>query len=469
MRRSVPARASTILIGDRCDRPIEKLIFDYSEGSLMQQTRILVACIAIVSSGMAMAQPPFPRIATVNFSAPQNYDSPAVEAQLAKYNIALLSIWPGWIGAGGKTMNQSIQGVKAINPQTKVFFLINNNEKNIHEAAEAPFVNKLDEMHWWLYPSGTSGTPVTSVFPGATEINNTLFTHPDSNGDTWVSWYAKYAAQNYSVPNPAADGLITDNVFWRPRVNGDWNLNGVTDSDTNPTVGEWYRQGYAQHFAVLKQQMLPGKYVLGNVTDWGVPGADLSYYTGVLNGGLIEGMIGQSWSPETYLSWSAMMREYRVVMASVVSPTLVVFSQQGVANDYQAFRYGFASCLMDDGYYNFTLAANNYSGFFWFDEFNASLGNSLAGPSTTAWQNGVYRRDFQNGIALVNPRGNGVQTVQLETAYVKIKGSQAPAVNNGQTVQTVTLQDRDGIILMRTGAPASSGSVPAPPAGVTVH
>jgi hypothetical protein len=330
-------------------------------------------------------------------------------------------------------------------------------------------IAKINEMHWWLYPSGTSGTPVPSAFPGATEVNNTLFTHPDSNGDNWVNWYAKFAAQTYSVPNPAADGFITDNVFWRPRVNGDWNLDGVTDSDTNPTAGQWYRQGYAQHFAVLKQQM-PGKYQLGNVTDWGVPQANLSYYSGVLNGGLIEAMIGQSWSPETYASWSEMMREYRVIMASVVDPKLVVFSQQGVANDYQAFRYGFASCLMDDGYYNFTLAANNYSGTFWFDEFDTKLGNALTGPSTTVWQKGVYRRDFENGIALVNPRGNGAQTVQLETAYRKISGSQDSAVNDGQTVQTVTLKDRDGIILMRTTAAVTpSVAVPAPPAAVTVH
>jgi hypothetical protein len=440
----------------------------------MQQTRILVACIAIVFSGMAMAftEPPFPRIATVNFSSPQNYDDPAFEAQLAKYNIALLAIWPGWMGAGGKTMNQSIQGIKAINPQELVFFLINNNEKNPTGAAEAAQITKINEMHWWLYPSGTSGTPVPSAWAGTTEVNNTLFTHPDSNGDNWVSWYAKYAAQTYSAPNPAADGLITDNVFWKPRVNGDWNLDGVSDSDTNPTVGQWYRQGYAQHFAVLKQQM-PGKYVLGNVTDWGEQGANLSYLTGTLNGGLIEAMIGLSWSPETWASWSEMMRRYRVNMATVVDPKLVVFSQQGVANDYQAFRYGFTSCLMDDGYYNFTLSADNYSGTFWFDEFNTKLGNALTGPSTAAWQKGVYRRDFENGIALVNPRGNGAQTVQLETAYRKISGSQDSAVNNGQTVQTVTLKDRDGIILMRTTAaetaPASPVAVPAPPSSVTVH
>jgi hypothetical protein len=65
------------------------------------------------------------------------------------------------------------------------------------------------------------------------------------------------------------------------------------------------------------------------------------------------------------------------------------------------------------------------------------------------WQNGVYRRDFENGVALVNPRGNGQQTVQLEAGLRRIAGNQDPAVNNGQAVDTVTLQDADGIILVR--------------------
>jgi hypothetical protein len=435
----------------------------------MQQTRILVAYIAILFSGMATAYtaPPFPRIATVNFSNPQNYDNAAYQAQLAKFNIAMLTIYPGWVGGGAMTMNQSVQAIKAINPQELVFLYINNNEIANNDASFTTVTNKINAMKWWLYPSGTSGTPVPSSWPGATEVNNTTFTQPDSNGDNWVSWYAKWAAQNYYVPNPSIDGFFTDNVFYQPRVNGDWNLDGTTDSDTNATVGQWYRQGYNKHFSVLNQQM-PGKYQLGNVTDWGTPGANLSYLTGILNGGLLEALIGFSYSPETWGSWSEMMREYRLIMASVAQPQLVVFGQVGVANDYQGFRYGFTSCLMDNGYYEFSLAANAYSGIFWFDEFNTKLGNATTAPPTVAWQKGVYRRDFDNGIALVNPRGNGAQTVQLETTFKKISGTQDPATNNGQTVQAVTLQDRDGVILLRTTT-STTVATPQPPAAVTVQ
>ena len=78
----------------------------------------------------------------------------------------------------------------------------------------------------------------------------------------------------------------------------------------------------------------------------------------------------------------------------------------------------------------------------------------------------MYRRDFENGIALVNPKGNGTQTVTLETSYKHLSGTPAPTINNGQTVTTVTLNDRDGVILLRVTPQAAV--VPGPPS-LTVH
>jgi hypothetical protein len=115
---------------------------------------------------------------------------------------------------------------------------------------------------------------------------------------------------------------------------------------------------------------------------------------------------------------------------------------------------------MDEGYYVYNTSAANGGDAPWFDEYQAALGNETSPPPASAWQNGVYRRDFENGIALVNPKGNGAQTITLETNFQRLSGNQAPAINSGQAVRTLTLQDRDGIILMRiqsktTTAPAA--------------
>ena len=139
----------------------------------------------------------------------------------------------------------------------------------------------------------------------------------------------------------------------------------------------------------------------------------------------------------------------------------LIFNQDGSLSDYQGVRYGLASCLLDNGYFYYTPGPYNTIG--WFDEFTVNLGAPVAGPNNptngtysngglTVWQNGVWRRDFTNGIALVNPKGNGPQTVTLETTYKHFSGTQDPSVNNGQSVTTVTLNDRDGVILLRVNA-----------------
>jgi len=394
----------------------------------------------------------------------QIYQDATVQQQLARGTIAVISVFPGWGAGTGTTVQQVIQNIKAINPNTMVFQYINNNEISTNRGANALFANlyaKLDSSKWYLYENGGSGTIVNSWFPGMYEINNTLFVPPDSNGDTWVSWYAKWAVQQYSVPNPALDGFYLDNVFWESRVDGDYNRDGTTDSASNPTTATWWRLGTRKHFDTM-HQLMPGKYQLGNV-DWGVAAAVFPELNQQLNGGLMEGMIGYSWSFETWGGWTTMMQGYRKVMAALTAPQLGMFAQIGSATDYQSFRYGLASCLMDNGYYVFNTSAT-YSDAPAFDEYNAKLGNAISSPQTTAWQHGVYRRDFENGIALVNPKGNGAQTVQLETSYKRLVGAQAPNVNNGQTVTSLTLQDRDGVILMRLTPTVT----PDPPGNVTV-
>src|SRR3569833_2179715 len=103
---------------------------------------------------------------------------------------------------------------------------------------------------------------------------------------------------------------------------------------------------------------------------------------------------------------------------------------------------------MDDGYYSFTDNTKLYYGVVWFDELDHKHGSGSAKP-TAAWQKGVWRRDFDNGIVLVNPKGIGQQTGTLETPYLKIKVNQDPVTNYGQTVPTVPLKDRAGINLMQ--------------------
>ena len=73
----------------------------------------------------------------------------------------------------------------------------------------------------------------------------------------------------------------------------------------------------------------------------------------------------------------------------------------------------------------------------WFDDVHFQAG------ATSVW-----RRDFQNGIVLVNSTELPL-TVPLEDTFRRILGAHAPAVNNGVLSSTGTLPPHDAIFLLR--------------------
>jgi Hypothetical glycosyl hydrolase family 15 len=422
-------------------------------------------------SGTAVAaEGDFPRLAHY-MTGPAPLGDAYMQDYLAKLDWAMVNVWPGWRGSGGVTVEQALRAVKDRNPNTKLFIYVNNNELYDTSDGSDAFTelrNKVNSMGWWLYPSGAGGNRVKSTWGDVHYILNTSDYSPrDSSGRNFNEWFADWSIATYITNNPSVDGLLTDNVFWKPRVDGDWNRDGSTDSAGSSATQGMFRAGYRSYFERMKQRMPAGKLSLGNVADWydaKRDGKTMPEFQGQLNGGVLEAAIGKSYSLETTLGWSGVMAAYRDTLAQLAAPKLLLFEQFGEINDYQAFRYGFTTALMDDGYYQFAdITAQTRT--VWFDEYDAKLGQALSSPPTSAWSKGVYRRDFENGIALVNPRGNGAVEVQLETGYRLISGRQAPSVNTGATVTTVRLNDRDGLILLRT----TSRARPLPPTGLAVE
>lgn len=122
---------------------------------------------------------------------------------------------------------------------------------------------------------------------------------------------------------------------------------------------------------------------------------------------------------------------------------------------------------MEDGYFSYSreepLGSGKfpYSNVTWFDEYDLTgsattnwLGAAVDAKQRTAKSNGVYVRRFQNGMAIVNPKNNGTQTIDLSVlfpgeTYRRINGTQDPATNNGAVVTTLTINARDGLILTK--------------------
>ena len=96
----------------------------------------------------------------------------------------------------------------------------------------------------------------------------TLFTPKDSSGNTAIDWMTRFFVSTYWKPAPAIDGFFMDNVVLAAYIDGDWNRDGVVDSQTNPTVQSWLRQSAARYFAGEDSDARQIS-ARGNIGDWG--------------------------------------------------------------------------------------------------------------------------------------------------------------------------------------------------------
>jgi hypothetical protein len=403
----------------------------------------VAACTQIHPAAAQSTTPPFPRLGgyLIGASVQSTFGTTSYQQQVAKLGAAVIGTYPGW-SSGGFNMQSASAAVRAINPNIKLTQYIMTMSANQSWASQGasgwgPSWIEYSNANLWLRSTYPSGGIETSGSFNLVNIVDTGF----------QQWMATWAAANAMSSN--YDGIYIDNVFYQPRSSGDYLKNGTTQ--TASAEAQTWRDAYAAFTTKLRAAMPAGSQVWGNTADWA--SGSISGYNQMLNGGVIESLIGQSYSYETE-GWPQMMNAYKIIMNATTPNGYQIFEQDGTASDYQGMRYGLTSSLMDNAYYYFNVTGPGGGAIItWFDEFNFNLGPATSAAysagTMTPYQNGVYRRDFENGIALVNPKGNGTQTVTLETSYKHLSGTQAPTVNNGQTVTTVTLNDRDGVILQR--------------------
>jgi hypothetical protein len=379
-------------------------------------------------------------------------------AHVAPLSLMTLGAFVGWKNNQGLDVNQFAAEAKALNPNLKIFIYNLIEAETNPPSAMGESDPDIASIPWWALTSWPDGSRVETGGSGHYAVNITTKTRL-LNGQSYPQWRAGKDYSSFLDPNPSVAGLYIDDFNYEPPVTADYAQSGSSQSPS--TAGPMWRAGYVTYVKALRA-LAPAsqQLVIGNLATWLPPsvskGRTITEFvspTPVLNGGVMESIIGQSYSVETFSGWKGMMAYYSYVMASVAAPKLVTFNQDAISKtDYQGFRYGFASCLLGNAYY-YSDDAENYNDFLTYDEYSFKLGTAstaaLVFPGATAYQHGVYRRDFANGIALVNPKGNGTQTVTLETSYKHLSGTQDPTVNNGETVTSVTLQDRDGVILER--------------------
>jgi len=301
---------------------------------------------------------------------------------------------------------------------------------------------------WWLRDA--AGVK-TGFWPGADMLNVTNDA-PVVGGVRWNTYLAKFVDEQI-ISTGIWDGVFYDNVFndvsWVNNGNIDTNNDHVADL-ASIADARW-RDGMTTLMAETRARIGSDKLIIGN-------GGGLYYPD--MNGRLIE-----EFPSALDGGWSGAMAKYQDVLSRGLSPSIVIVNRKsstGLPTDYQGMRYGLASTLMGDGFYSFDEGSVRHAAIWSYDEYAASLGMPLGAakriwPSkSSTFADGVWRRDFENGIVLVNST-NDAQTIKLGDGYEEIRGTPSH-VNSGRIVTSISLAGHDGRILLKRQMVLDAGS-----------
>jgi len=402
-----------------------------------------------LSPACGAEEPGFPRIMAIAIGIPAYYDRPATQQNLSKADVLIMQFWPGWRQEtyGRRAISRAVQSIRARHPGIMIgHYTILNEAKGSESTnrADIDVARKLDRESWWLTNAGGRRQQHTSRYD-AWDVNSTSYTKPDASGDRYPQWLAR---RNFKTFFEYADfdfWFLDNSLVKSPVSRADWNRDGEDDSASQPEMARAYREGHVAYWNAIRA-LQPTTLLIGNAPD-----LSAAEYQGKLNGSLLEAAMGRHWSVYEREGWKAMRRRYFDLFEHTTQPHLVGFNVWGKPDDYRQMRFGLASCLLHDGYFSFTNVDTGYAEIPWFEEFDTDLGRPTTPPPRKAWQNGVYRRDYAQGIVLVNPSDTS-RTIEVGPGYRRLRGNQDPETNSGAPAHTVTLPPEDGLLLLRAAS-----------------
>ncbi|KKU25789.1 MAG: hypothetical protein UX39_C0019G0009, partial [Candidatus Magasanikbacteria bacterium GW2011_GWA2_46_17] len=287
---------------------------------------------------------------------------------------------------------------------------------------------------WWLRDSAGN---ITSDWPG---LKNTNLSQE----------YADYLlsfVESRILPQGIWNGIfwdmVNDGISHVNRGDVDLNRDGARD-DAQWVNSEWMRR---MNYLLQSSQRLPARYILIN-------GTSLPLFQDKINGRMYEDFP----TPWESGGWSGIMTGLERTRGTNRAPRLYVFNantnNSGRRNDYRRMRFGLASSLMaDDVYFSFDYGTRDHAQVWWYDEYEVNLGRptgqAVSLNNAQRFQEDVWKREYERGIALTNSTGER-REVELGAEYEKIRGRQDPTVNDGSITDRVTIQPRDGLIMLKT-------------------
>ncbi len=347
----------------------------------------------------------FPRIFNymltdpTNISLLHNVSLPEIER-----NLAAVDLITGTNGDATLSTGAWMKRLRDINPSLRV---IPYQQAFMTQYIDRPPVwgsaglnalfNQTVRPEWFLFD--TSGKPVFSPdFPQNIQMNHTPFAFK-ANGVDFNQHLVQFL-QSGSLPSGLFEGFHFDQPEWYPNPlladrNGrfplmDTNLDGK--ADTQKELHDNWKSGFVNFFRLAREKFGPNRLMFGNA---GYISQNPTML-GFLNGWLreiynpYEVSTNGEWRTDDASYWYQTHQAYQASMRYAQAPSMTAFQYSGsglgtptggiTANgypdrrptleprDYRRMRFGLASTLLDDGFFEYDLVDNTTIPL-WFDEY----------------------------------------------------------------------------------------------------
>ncbi len=376
---------------------------------------------------------------TANYYLGLLKDTPEFLRDLARYDLLILT--PAQIAAHPEV----IAKVKEHHPGVTILAYVPSQSYDTRYWPEDVIFRDLHpENEWWLRdPEGN----IFSSWPGVLTMNM---------HEEWSRYLVEFTNERIATL-PHVDGIFFDVVgeaiSWANEGNIDVNNDRVRDTSGQADRLWSERVRYLLEYA---SDHLDTTYIIINGTSY-------PHFQPYVNGRMFE-TFPTPWEGDG--SWTTVMNNLRSGKHSNREPHLIIINgntlNTGERNNFQAVRFGIASSLLEDNiFYSFDFGDQDHGQLWWYDEYGINLGTPVTTPvvydgnggkkASATYAPGIWRRDFKNGISIVNSTDR-LAAVDLYGEFEKIHGSQDTLVNDGMIVSETTLEDHDGLLLLKTFA-----------------
>jgi hypothetical protein len=231
------------------------------------------------------------------------------------------------------------------------------------------------------------------------------------------------------------DGLFLDDANASLR----WVIAGGSAACvTYPTTAKWQAAVYSFLSNVAPQLHQAGLLVVANIGGSIITRGLWQKWNGPIDGAMEESFTDGGTGPDSTTNgrWPP-----KLAHALWSETTGKISLDHAVTGTRQGARYALATMLLAARGKNLFSASIGYSREVWWPEYTTA--NSLGRPlgAYRVLRNGVYRRDFTNGLVLVNPGARTASTVRLGGSY---SGSGLGKVTG------VSLAPTSGLVLVRS-------------------